>query len=83
MNFTANDVEDMIHEQHGYYYTGATKSAEFRQTQLLRLKSTIQKHEDDIIEALQLDLGKSEFEAYATDFADSAAFDKQRHFTDY
>lgn len=67
MNFTANDVEDMIHEQHGYYYTGATKSAEFRQTQLLRLKSTIQKHEDDIIEALQLDLGKSEFEAYATE----------------
>ncbi|MFC4712625.1 aldehyde dehydrogenase [Planococcus dechangensis] len=67
MNFTANDVEEMIHEQHGYYYTGATKSVEFRQTQLVRLKSTIQKHEDDIIEALQLDLGKSEFEAYATE----------------
>lgn len=67
MNFTANEVEDMIADQRGYYFTGVTKSADFRIAQLQRLKAAIQAHEDDIIEALQLDLGKSEFEGYATE----------------
>ena len=67
MNFTANDVEPMIEEQRDYYYTGATKSTDFRIEQLHRLKSVIQSHETDVIEALKKDLGKSEFEAYATE----------------
>lgn len=67
MNFTANDVEQMIEEQRDYYYTGATKSTDFRVEQLHRLKSVIQSHETDVIEALKKDLGKSEFEAYATE----------------
>lgn len=67
MNFTATDVERMIEEQHDYYYTGATKSAEFRIEQLDRLKQSISAHQDEVIEALKRDLGKSEFEAYATE----------------
>ncbi|AIY06037.1 aldehyde dehydrogenase [Planococcus sp. PAMC 21323] len=67
MNFTATDVERMIEEQRNYYYTGDTKPASFRIEQLYRLKSVIQAYEADVIDALKKDLGKSEFEAYATE----------------
>lgn len=67
MNFTANDVEKMIEEQRTYFYTGDTKPAAFRIDQLHRLKSAIQSHKTEVIDALKKDLGKSEFEAYATE----------------
>lgn len=67
MNFTANDVEQMIESQRAYYYTGATKPAEFRKAQLAQLKQSIKKHESEVLEALRKDLGKSEFEAYSTE----------------
>lgn len=67
MNFTATDVEQMIEDQRSYYYTGATKSSDFRKAQLASLKQSIVSHEQQIINALKQDLGKSEFEAYATE----------------
>lgn len=67
MNFTAQDVEQMIQLQHDFYYTGATKSAAFRIQQLAKLKHAIQLHEEEIMQALYKDLRKSEFEAYATE----------------
>lgn len=67
MNFTAQDVENMIAAQRSFYFSGATKNIEFRKAQLLKLKATIQKYEKDITAALKLDLNKSEFEAYATE----------------
>lgn len=67
MNFTANDVERMIQEQRNFYYTGATRSTDFRKAQLENLKQAILANEEIIIEALERDLGKSEFEAYATE----------------
>lgn len=67
MNFTAADVERMIEEQKQFYYTGATKPVAFRKAQLERLKAAIQKNDGVITEALKKDLGKSEFEAYATE----------------
>ncbi|KGR83892.1 aldehyde dehydrogenase [Lysinibacillus odysseyi] len=67
MNFTQTDVENMIEEQRTYYFTRATKDVEFRKAQLVKLKETIKKYEKDVIQALKLDLNKSEFEAYATE----------------
>lgn len=67
MNFTAQDIEQMIQAQHDFYYTGATKSVEFRKQQLSKLKHAIQLHEREIVQALYQDLHKSEFEAYATE----------------
>lgn len=67
MNFTANDVEVMIENQRAFYFTGATKDVEFRKEQLLKLKDTIKKYEEQVIEALALDLRKSEFEAFTTE----------------
>ncbi|MDN7241444.1 aldehyde dehydrogenase [Planococcus sp. N028] len=67
MNFTAVDVEQMIEEQHDYFYTGATKSADFRIKQLDRLREAISAHQEEVMDALKQDLGKGEFEAYATE----------------
>ncbi len=67
MNFTQADVENMIEEQRTFYFTRATKDVEFRKAQLIKLKETIKKYEKDVIQALKLDLNKSEFEAYATE----------------
>ncbi|MEC1178697.1 aldehyde dehydrogenase [Metasolibacillus meyeri] len=67
MNFTAQDVENMITAQRSYYFSRATKNLEFRKQQLVNLKETIKKYEKEITEALKLDLNKSEFEAYATE----------------
>ncbi|WP_332649629.1 aldehyde dehydrogenase [Lysinibacillus sp. 54212] len=67
MRFTIQDVENMIEEQRGFYFSSATKDANFRKQQLLKLKAAIKKYESKVIEALKLDLNKSEFEAYATE----------------
>lgn len=67
MNFTSQDVENMIMEQRQFYFSRATKSAKFRKEQLIKLKKAILKYEQDIVNALYLDLRKSEFEAYATE----------------
>ncbi|HSI67904.1 MAG TPA: aldehyde dehydrogenase, partial [Planococcus sp. (in: firmicutes)] len=67
MNFTANDVEQMLEDQRSYYYTGATKPADFRKAQLERLKQVILSNEQSILDALKKDLGKSEFEAYSSE----------------
>ena len=67
MNFTAADVESMIAAQHQFYFTGQTRTAEFRKEMLMKLRDAIVKHEDSIIEALHKDLGKSAFESYVTE----------------
>lgn len=67
MNFSAQEVDHMIELQHNFFYSGATKSVEFRKQQLLKLKQAILQHEQEIVQALYQDLRKSEFEAYATE----------------
>lgn len=67
MNFTAQNVENMIAQQRQFYFSGATKNVAFRKEQLLKLKTTILKYEKEVLDALYLDLRKSEFEAYATE----------------
>lgn len=67
MVVTSKDVENMIFLQRQFYFSGVTKSVTFRKQQLLKLRTAIQKYDEHIIEALRLDLGKSEFEAYATE----------------
>ena len=64
---TIQSVESVINEQRQYFYSGQTKDIAFRKQQLITLKSTILKYEKEISQALYDDLGKSEFEAYATE----------------
>lgn len=56
-----------LQNQKNYYLTGQTQSLSFRKTALLAIKKYIIDHEDEINEALALDLGKSTFEAYTTE----------------
>lgn len=65
--FTAKDVENMIEEQKKFFLTGHTRNIEFRKKQLFMLKDKIKQYEKEILKALNLDLGKSEFEAYSNE----------------
>lgn len=60
-------VEEILQQQRQFFRSGATRSAEYRITQLTRLKQAIQKYESSLTEALYQDLGKSEFESYTTE----------------
>lgn len=61
------EVYELLKEHQAYFATGDTKSIEFRIDQLEKLKKAIQANEQLIIDALQKDLHKSEFEAYVTE----------------
>lgn len=50
-----------------YFESGATRSYEFRKSQLLKLKQAVLQHEEEIYAALYSDLKKSREEAYATE----------------
>ncbi|WP_417900947.1 aldehyde dehydrogenase [Bacillus sp. CSS-39] len=55
-------------EQHrNFFATGRTKDVDFRLSQLGKLKKAIVEHEQELNQALTKDLGKSAFEAYASE----------------
>ena len=60
-------MKNVLEKQKKYYQSGMTRSIAFRIKQLETLKLGILKYEQDIIQALKLDLNKPEFEAYATE----------------
>lgn len=62
-----NRIHALLDKQRNFFSTGATKPLNYRTEQLRRLKAMIRDHEDAIMEALKLDLGKSDFEAFATE----------------
>ncbi|MFB9762474.1 aldehyde dehydrogenase [Ectobacillus funiculus] len=61
------DVAELIIRQKEYYNSGKTRSLETRLHHLRVLYEGIQRHEADILGALQADLNKSEVEAYMTE----------------
>lgn len=61
--------QTMIHKQREFFQTGITKSYAFRKNQLEILEEMIRAHEQAILEAVKLDLGKSEYEAYITELS--------------
>lgn len=67
VKFSSLEIEQIIQNQKAFYYTGQTKEISFRKKQLKKLKQTIKKYEKEILMALNLDLGKSEFEAYSNE----------------
>jgi len=60
-------LSDVVVQQRHFFATGQTKNVSFRIAQLKLLKQAIVDNEDAIKKALQADLNKSEFEAYATE----------------
>lgn len=63
------DIEYAVQRQRDFFNSDATLNPAFRKKMLERLHVCIKKHEDDILAALKLDLGKDEFESYETEFS--------------
>ncbi|NFG57887.1 aldehyde dehydrogenase [Clostridium botulinum] len=61
------NIDDILKKHNEFFECGETKSIEFRIKQLNLLKSAIKRYENNIYKALNLDLGKNEFESYATE----------------
>lgn len=57
-------IKQTLSEQRTFFATGITLSVDYRINALKKLKSCINKYENDIIEAIHKDLGKSRFESY-------------------
>ena len=62
-----NNIGMVLEKQRNYFNSGATRDLDFRIDKLSTLKRSIVKNEKQILEALWVDLHKSEFEAYATE----------------
>ena len=60
-------LHELLNRHKQYFYTGETKSYEFRKKQLETLREVIKEYEPEVLEALQKDLHKSEWEAYTTE----------------
>lgn len=57
----------LIDKQRAFFHTGKSREIAFRKDALRRLGKAIRKYEHEIIQALKLDLNKSEFEAYSSE----------------
>ena len=57
----------ILDKQRAFFDLNSTKDISFRKEQLEKLKNVIIEHEEDIMKALNEDLGKSKFEAYSTE----------------
>lgn len=60
-----HNITEILAKQTTFFNTNATIPVDFRILRLKRLKQNIKKYEKEIIKALNKDLGKSEFEAFA------------------
>lgn len=60
-------MKKIIEKQKAYFYTGATKSYNFRKKQLQKLKMMLNDYEDDIYDVLRQDLSKSKHETLTTE----------------
>jgi len=61
----AEKIGTAVQKQRDFFLSGATLELNFRKDALRRLLEAVRKNESPIASALQADLGKSEFEAYA------------------
>lgn len=61
------DIEKVLDRQRQLFHGGATRDLAYRRDGLIRLRETIRAHEEELFSALRADLGKSAYEAYATE----------------
>ncbi|MCD8488399.1 MAG: aldehyde dehydrogenase family protein [Desertifilum sp.] len=62
-----HSIPQILQQQREFFETGQTRPLEFRIAQLKRLKQAILDAKDDIIAAVNADLGKPELEAYLSE----------------
>lgn len=64
---SAEDVQAAVDEMREFFQTGATMPLHYRRSILVKLRAYLKKHEKEALQALTDDLGKSNFEGYATE----------------
>lgn len=69
------DISAIVQRQRDFFRTRQTQHLDFRIQQLQKLQRAIADSKADILAALQADLGKPEFEAYATEIGVLREFD--------
>ncbi len=67
MQAEGKTIPDIVQAQRAYFASGATLSIDFRKAQLELLLRAMQKHEQNLFDALNKDLRKHEFESYTTE----------------
>jgi len=60
-------IRDTIDRQRDYFNSGATRDVSFRKKQLVLLEKAIRSREEEIMSALEQDMRKPRFEAYAAE----------------
>lgn len=60
-------VERLLSNHKNYFAKGETKDIDFRLQQLATLKKAVQQYEQELMDALKKDMGKSIFEAYGSE----------------
>ncbi|PTE49358.1 aldehyde dehydrogenase [Staphylococcus epidermidis] len=60
-------IRDKFNNSKAFFTTHKTKNLKFRKQQLKLLSKNIKNHENELLDALYKDLGKSKVEAYATE----------------
>ncbi len=63
----ADRIKQALHAQKAFFYAGKTKEVDFRVTQLKNLRQAILDNEEEILDALNRDMGKAPFEAHLTE----------------
>ncbi len=58
------NIEDIVSAQRSYFSTNATLNVEYRLSALSKLKTTIKKYEQELLDAVYDDLGKSASESF-------------------
>ena len=61
---TSKQINSMLEKQRKYYKSGATIPVKFRIEQLKKLYATVKKYQNEVNDALTIDLGKSHFEGF-------------------
>ena len=62
---TSQSIETLYQSQQAFFNSGKTRDISFRKSQLLKLAEAINVYEEEILHALNADLGKHAYEAYA------------------
>lgn len=65
--YTEQDIRNIVQKQREFFLTNKTLDVDFRIAQLNKLKKAVIKYEDEIIDALKADLGRSKTESYLLD----------------
>ena len=67
MSLTKKEIEAVVEKQRMFFRTGKTLDIEFRVRQLNRLKKAVIEFQNEIVSALEEDLGRTKEEAYFCD----------------